>query len=164
MPAPRNRSISNPIPSFEAFPNNVQGSIELCRKRIAAGIAVEAHKAYLSALENTCEIPASNGEPEGLDPRVYERIVALKRILDSIPGSGYTESENEMDAKNATAVLTAYRAGILTIKDGQSSCWSDGRMFAPLEKRTMEDVLNCATSAPTAGNFWLEDPTVRFFC
>jgi hypothetical protein len=90
--------------------------------------------------------------------------VALKRILDSIPGSGYTESENEMDAKNATAVLTAYRAGILTIEDGQSSCWSDGRMFAPLEKRTMEDVLNCATSAPTAGNFWLEDPTVSFFC
>jgi hypothetical protein len=94
--------------------------------------------------------PASNGEPDGLDPRVYERIEALKEILDSIPDSGYPESENEMDAKNATAVLTAYRAGILTIQQGQSSCWSDGRMFAPPEVRTMEDVLNCALSAPAA--------------
>jgi hypothetical protein len=69
---------------------------------------------------------------DGLDVEVYRRIKELKSILDMLPTSGFPESANE---KNVRAVLSGYCLGALTIKPGQSSCWSNGTMFAPHDGR-----------------------------
>jgi len=147
----------------EPFPNTLDGCIILCKKKIEAGIDVRAHRQYLDALSVQQDelvrlrLAERVGEPEGLDDLVYRRISTLKNILQTLPELASPGYPLEIDRENIEAVLATYRAGKIGVEPGKCTCWSGGKMFAPLKERTAGEIRTCAQSAPTPGNFWLED-------
>ncbi|KAL1961821.1 hypothetical protein VTN77DRAFT_1033 [Rasamsonia byssochlamydoides] len=141
---------------------DLEGQIEVVRRKIAAGYLVDAHKAHLERLlaEKSRIPPIDEGEPKGLTKEVYERIQALKLICASDPGGEAWRPHPEWVIKNAEAVLEACRSGRLQVKPGMVSYWFRGQQLCE-PKPLDDDELTAVAAAHNGhtGEFWVEDPT-----
>ncbi|KAL2009689.1 hypothetical protein VTN00DRAFT_5496 [Thermoascus crustaceus] len=131
---------------------DLDGYIDVLRRKIAAGYLVEAHQKMLDKLlAIKAEIPPiDKDEPKGLPKEVYQLLFSLKAIRADNP-------DDAPQNKNIDAIIQAYRSGTLQIESGKVSYWVTGVQISGLKDRDLDDILTVGMEHNAdKKEFWVE--------